>query len=339
MAERVQDQTVLEAQGLSIEFKGRHRGSTVRAVDSVSLNLFEGETLGIVGESGSGKTTLGRTLAGLQTISTGDINILGHKIDKNMLFPRQIRDQVQMIFQDPSGSLNPRQTVGSIIAEPLLSFKILPKTARRERVLDLMKIVGLGHDLLDRLPHQLSGGQKQRVAIARAIAPEPKIVICDEPVSALDVSIQAQILNLLTSLQMSMHMSYIFISHDFAAVRQVSHRIAVMYRGRIVEEGRAESVLMNPCHPYTTALLSAVPGLKGTREHTRITTEGDGSKIESNIVGCGYQQRCWLQKKLENPDICLNTTPNLTTVSVKSFGHSSACHFLNDPELNNFQEV
>lgn len=328
----VGNDTILEAQGLSVEFKQRGGSTALRALDSVSVHLVKGETLGLVGESGSGKTTLGRTVAGLQATQNGHIKILGHEIHPGQGMPSQIRRQVQVVFQDPSGSLNPRQTVGSCIAEPLRIFKIVPKVETHARVIELLRIVGLSVDLVDRLPHQLSGGQKQRVAIARAIASQPQIVVCDEPVSALDISIQAQILNLLMSLQASTGMTYLFISHDLAVVRQVSHRIAVMYRGKIVEQGAAELVLKTPRHPYTAALLSAIPSLEGTRRRILLAGEVENSKLESTNAGCCFQQRCWFREKLENSDICLTTSPDLTPISVDGNEHSSACHFINNAD-------
>ena len=251
---------LLEAVALRKEFRGR-RHTPLVAVDDASLTLHAGETLGIVGESGSGKSTLARLLAHAHPSDGGTIRLRGEDITRPYRTAlRALRRQVQMVFQDPYASLNPRMTVGDIIGEPLLVHGLHPdRAARAQRVAELLELVGLDPAVADRLPRAFSGGQRQRIGIARALAPEPSVLLCDEPVSALDVSVQAQIVNLLADLQRDLGLALLFIAHDLAVVRQVSHRIAVMHRGRIVETGPADEVCVNPRHPYTSALLAAAP--------------------------------------------------------------------------------
>ncbi|WP_063729265.1 ABC transporter ATP-binding protein [Streptomyces sp. RTd22] len=251
---------LLEAVALRKEFRGRRRTPLV-AVDDASLTLHAGETLGIVGESGSGKSTLARLLAHAHPADGGTIRLRGEDVTRpSRTALRALRRQVQMVFQDPYASLNPRMTVGDIIGEPLLVHGLHPdRAARARRVAELLELVGLDPAVADRLPRAFSGGQRQRIGIARALAPEPSVLLCDEPVSALDVSVQAQIVNLLADLQRDLGLALLFIAHDLAVVRQVSHRIAVMHRGRIVETGPADEVCVNPRHPYTSALLAAAP--------------------------------------------------------------------------------
>ncbi|MDX2934934.1 ABC transporter ATP-binding protein [Streptomyces ipomoeae] len=251
---------VLEAAVLRKEFRGRRRSRLV-AVDDVSLRLHAGETLGIVGESGSGKSTLARLLAHAHPSDGGTIRLRGEDVTRpSRTALRTLRRQVQMVFQDPYASLNPRMTVGDIVGEPLLVHGLRPDRAAREaRVAELLQLVGLDPAAADRHPRAFSGGQRQRIGIARALAPEPSVLLCDEPVSALDVSVQAQIVNLLADLQRDLGLALLFIAHDLAVVRQVSHRIAVMHRGRIVETGPADELCENPRHPYTSALLAAAP--------------------------------------------------------------------------------
>ncbi|QLH26606.1 ABC transporter ATP-binding protein [Streptomyces sp. Rer75] len=254
------DTPLLEAVALRKEFRGR-RHTPLVAVDDASLTLHAGETLGIVGESGSGKSTLARLLAHAHPADGGTIRLRGEDVTRpSRTALRALRRQVQMVFQDPYASLNPRMTVGDIIGEPLLVHGLHPdRAARAQRVAELLELVGLDPAAADRLPRAFSGGQRQRIGIARALAPEPSVLLCDEPVSALDVSVQAQIVNLLADLQRDLGLALLFIAHDLAVVRQVSHRIAVMHRGRIVETGPADEVCVNPRHPYTSALLAAAP--------------------------------------------------------------------------------
>ncbi|GCB44854.1 ABC transporter ATP-binding protein [Streptomyces sp. NL15-2K] len=251
---------VLEASGLRKEFRGRRRSRLV-AVDDVALTLHAGETLGIVGESGSGKSTLARLLAHAHPADGGTIRLRGEDVTRpSRPALRTLRRQVQMVFQDPYASLNPRMTVGDIVGEPLRVHGLRPdRAARQARVAELLELVGLDRAAADRLPRSFSGGQRQRIGIARALAPEPSVLLCDEPVSALDVSVQAQIVNLLADLRRDLGLALLFIAHDLAVVRQVSHRIAVMHRGRIVESGPADEVCEDPRHPYTAALMAAAP--------------------------------------------------------------------------------
>ncbi len=270
----------------------------VRAVDGVSFAINEGETVGLVGESGCGKTTLGRTILRLIEPTAGEIWFDGHDITKlDGADTKPFRRKAQMIFQDPYGSLNPRMTVGTIIAEPLRIHKLCAnKKAERERVAELLRAVGLSPEHARRFPHEFSGGQKQRIGIARALAVEPKFIVCDEPVSALDVSVQAQIINLLQELQEKLKLTYLFIAHDLAVVEHISDRVLVMYYGKLVEEASAEEIYAHPAHPYTQALLSAVPTVDLAQKRQRIIWPPEGTTPE--------QARASLQeKKLDRREV------------------------------------
>ena len=293
----------------------------VRAVDGVSFTLGRGETLGLVGESGCGKTTVGRTIIRLQEPTSGQALLDG--VDIFTLGPdalRAFRRRVQMIFQDPYGSLNPRMTVGDAIAEGMDIHRIGTKPQRRGRVATLLEEVGLDAGYASRYPHEFSGGQRQRIGIARALAVEPELIICDEPVSSLDVSVQAQVLNLLSDLQRARGLSYLFIAHDLAVVRQVADRIAVMYLGRIVETGAADRVLSAPRHPYTVALRSAVPEASVTPGADRIVLSGDPPSPAAPPPGCAFHTRCFHPKRDER---CRTERPELRPLA----GVQVACHY------------
>lgn len=265
-------------------------GALVRAVDGVSLHLAPGETLGLVGESGCGKSTLGRLILGLEPPTSGDVLLGGESIFTG--HPRDFRRKVQMIFQDPFSSLNPRMSVGSIIAEPLVIHSLGNRPRRRERVAELLGLVGLRPEHAKRYPHEFSGGQRQRIAIARALALEPDFIVCDEPVSALDVSVQAQVVNLLADLRNRMNLAYLFISHDLSVVASVSTRVAVMYLGRIVETGPRDKIFSTPGHPYTRALLASVPVPDPGVRRERVVLPGDPPSPAAPPAGCPFHPRC-----------------------------------------------
>jgi oligopeptide transport system ATP-binding protein len=295
---------------------------TLRAVDGVSVELRKGETLGIVGESGCGKSTLAKLLVGLERPTGGKVLHKGR--DVAGMSGRQLRwfrRDVQIVFQDPYSSLNPRMTVGKIVSEPWTVFPdVVPRADRRARLTELLQRVGLSERHAGRYPHQFSGGQRQRIGIARALALAPEIIVYDEPVSALDVSVQAQIINLLSNLQAELGLSYVFISHDLSVIRHVSTRVAVMYLGKVVEYGTADEVYQAPRHPYTRALLSAAPRAGGSG---RILLEGDLPSPIDPPSGCRFRTRCW---KVQ--DICAEREPPL---EAKDSGdgpeHLAACHF------------
>ena len=296
----------------------------VRAVDGVSLELHSGETLGVVGESGCGKSTLSRVLMGLIPATSGSVRLQGEElVGMKPRRLREVRRNVQIIFQDPYSSLNPRMTVGKIVGEPFeVHPDVAPKGDRRRKVQELLELVGLSPEHVNRYPHQFSGGQRQRIGIARALALRPELIICDEPVSALDVSVQAQVVNLLESLQREFDLAYIFVAHDLSVVRHISDRVAVMYLGKIVEIGDEHDIYEKPTHPYTQALLSAVPvpdpGLRGHREQIMLT--GDLPSPENPPSGCRFRTRCW---KAE--DVCEKEEPPLERREAAK--HPSACHF------------
>jgi oligopeptide transport system ATP-binding protein len=296
----------------------------VKAVDGVSFDLKRGETLGIVGESGCGKSTLGRLLMGLETATSGSIKLRGEEITKlNATGMRKMRRNIQMVLQDPYSSLDPRMTVGDIVGEPFeIHGDVVPKKQRRKAVQDLLDVVGLNPDHITRYPHQFSGGQRQRIGIARALTLKPEVIVCDEPVSALDVSVQAQVVNLFERLQEEFNLSYVFIAHDLSVVRHIADRVGVMYLGKVVEIGNENEIYEQPTHPYTQALLSAVPvpdpQLRGHRD--QIVLEGDGPSPANPPSGCRFRTRCW---KAE--EICAEQEPLLE--GRPGSAHPSACHF------------
>ena len=292
------------------------------AVDNVSFKLKAGETLGIVGESGCGKTTLGRTILKLHQPSGGKIFFEGKDItDYKTSQMRDIRRKMQIIFQDPYSSLPPRSTVGGILSEPVMVHKIVPASETKDYVLDLMDKCGLRDYYYERYPHEFSGGQRQRICIARALSVNPKLVVCDEPVSALDVSIQAQIINLLKKLQQDMGLTYLFISHDLSVVKFISDKIAVMYLGSVVEYGTKEEIFANPLHPYTQALFSAIPYPDPDVKMNRIILKGDIPSPANPPKGCRFHTRCPYAT-----DICKEATPEYKD---HGNGHCAACHLLN----------
>jgi peptide/nickel transport system ATP-binding protein len=300
-------------------FPGARR--TVHAVDHVSLKVFPGETLGLVGESGCGKSTLGRCLVRLYDVTSGQIRFEGRDITK--LGPRELRPvrrHFQMVFQDPYASLNPRRRVADIIAEPLRVHFRMRSAAAGERVRELLRLVGLSPDHASRFPHEFSGGQRQRIGLARALALEPRLIVADEPVSALDVSIQAQIINLFADLQERLGLTYIIVAHDLSVIRQVSNRTAVMYLGSIVETGSTDLIYAAPAHPYTQALISAVPVPEmSSRRRGRIVLTGDVPSPMAPPPGCRFSPRCRFAT-----DLCRQERPPLRPLGD---GREAACHY------------
>ena len=286
-------EVLVKADHVKVYFKGKKRGQTVKAVDDVSFEIMKGETFGVVGESGCGKSTLGRTLIRLQQPTDGHIYLNGTDIAglKGAQL-KEMRKEAQIIFQDPSACLNPRRNIKQILMEPFEIHNLKDKIDVDAKIMELLQLVGLDSYHLSRYPHELSGGQKQRIGIARALALEPQIIICDEAVSALDVSVQAQVLNLLQELKEKLGLTYFFISHNLNVVYQVSDRVGVMYLGNFVEVGEKEKIYSNPMHPYTQALLSAVPVPDPTAKRERILLEGSIPSAHKPPTGCKFHTRC-----------------------------------------------
>jgi oligopeptide/dipeptide ABC transporter ATP-binding protein len=309
---------LVRVRGLFKHFPVANGDDVVRAVDGVTFEIFRGETLGLVGESGCGKSTVGRCLLRLIEPTRGSVEFDGRDVlATSGAELRRLRREMQIIFQDPYASLNPRMRVRDIVAEPLVIHGIGDKAERRERVAELLRKVGLDPDYRDRYPHEFSGGQRQRIGIARALALNPKLIVADEPVSALDVSVQAQVINLLEDLQKEFELTYLFISHGLAVVEHISDRVAVMYLGRIVEVAPAEDLYANPLHPYTRALLSAIPVPDPTRKRDRIVLKGDVPTPINPPSGCRFHTRC--------PDAipdCARIDPDLREVAPN---HTAAC--------------
>jgi oligopeptide transport system ATP-binding protein len=323
---------LISVRGLKVHFPIRsgifqQEVGTVKAVDGIDFEIRRGETLGLVGESGCGKSTTGRALIRLREPTEGTVTFDG--IELATLKPEQLRKmrrRMQIIFQDPYGSLDPRMTVGSTIAEPIDTHNLAKGKDRGDRIADLLRIVGLDPKYVSRYPHEFSGGQRQRIGVARALAVEPEFIVCDEPISALDVSIQAQVLNLLTDLRNQLGLTYLFIAHDLSVVKHISDRVAVMYLGKIVEIGQPDVMYARPGHPYTRALLSAVPvpDPESERKRRRVVLQGDVPSPVNPPSGCRFHTRCWLYEQLGQPEECRTVDPPLYDLATD---HAAACHF------------
>lgn len=310
---------LLEIKNLKKEFKVGN--VPLKAVNDVSFFINKGETLGLVGESGCGKTTCGRTLLGIYNPTDGEVYYNGKRIDQLKNKDRlPLQRKMQIIFQDPYASLNPRMTVGDIIGEGIDIFNLYQGEDRKARIKELLNLVGLNGEHINRFPHEFSGGQRQRIGIARALAINPEFIVCDEPISALDVSIQAQIVNLLIKLQKELHLTYLFIAHDLSMVRHISDRVGVMYLGKIVEIGSSTELYTNPKHPYTKALMSAIPVPDPEFKSNKIELKGEIPSPLNPPSGCAFRTRCEMSK-----EICSKEIPPL--INIKE-DYACACHFV-----------
>ncbi len=322
--------TILRLEGVHKHFPvGGLSADVVRAVDGVDLEVRRGETLGLVGESGCGKSTLARCITALLPVTAGRIIFEGQDMTRlSGRRLRRVRRSMQIIFQDPFASLDPRQTVGDILSEPIDNFGVARGRERRQRVQELLRLVGLNPNFTNRYPHEFSGGQRQRIGIARALAVNPSLIVCDEPVSALDVSIQAQIINLLQDLQREFQLTYVFIAHDLAVVRHLSDRVAVMYLGKVVEVANRRDIYDNPQHPYTQALLSSIPIPDPKRERLRdpIPLKGEIPSPVNPPRGCRFHTRCPIARL---PEPCASLEPPLAPHG--EAGQLAACHFAGEP--------
>ncbi len=331
IADRSSREPLLAVRGLKKHFPIyggllRRQIGTVYAVDGVDFDVYPGEIFSLVGESGCGKTTLGRTVLQLTPPTDGKVVFDGYELaDVDPDDMRPLRRRMQIIFQDPFGSLNPRMPVSDIIGEGLIAQGVSDRKTRDKRVEDSLEIVGLRRDYTRRYPHEFSGGQRQRIGIARGRVLGPDLVVCDEPVSALDVSIQSQVLNLLLDLRRDFNLTYLFISHNLSVVQYFSDRVGVMYLGKLVEEGAVEQLYRDPRHPYTVALLSAIPNADPRRRRKRLVLKGDVPSPAAPPSGCRFHTRCWLREKLGNPERCSTEEPLLRPID--EAGHRTACHF------------
>jgi oligopeptide transport system ATP-binding protein len=330
-------EALVEAENLKVYFPIyagilQRKVGDVRAVDDVTFEIRRGETLGLVGESGCGKSTTGRALIRLREATGGSVRFDGKDLSgMSREELRRMRRRMQIIFQDPYSSLNPRMTVGSIVAEPIETHKLARGAEKAERVRELLRLVGLNPQFTNRYPHEFSGGQRQRIGVARALAVEPEFIVCDEPISALDVSIQAQVMNLLVDLREEFGLTYLFIAHDLSAVRHISDRVGVMYLGKLVELGPPSAIYVQPGHPYTRALLSAVPipSPKAERRRKRVILTGDVPSPANPPSGCRFHTRCWLYEKLGRPENCRTIDPELRLIGSD---HRAACHYAEEAQ-------